>query len=47
MSQHTILYIEDDLKLAQLVSNYLSNHGYIIEHFDSGCHACYQARSTT
>ena len=45
MSQHTILYIEDDLKLAQLVSNYLSNHGYIIEHFDSGCHACYQASS--
>lgn len=43
MSQHTILYIEDDLKLAQLVSNYLTDHGYTIEHFESGCHACYQA----
>ncbi|WP_294086275.1 response regulator transcription factor [Pseudoalteromonas sp.] len=45
MSQHTILYIEDDFKLAQLVSNYLSSHGYTLDHFDSGCHACYQASS--
>lgn len=45
MSQHTILYIEDDFKLAQLVSNYLSSHGYTLDHFDNGCHACYQASS--
>ncbi len=43
MTQHKILYIEDDIKLAQLVCNYLNNNGYKVDHFDSGCHACYQA----
>ena len=44
MTKHNkILYIEDDLKLAQLVANYLTSNGYEVDHFDNGCHAFYQA----
>ncbi|QDP00768.1 response regulator transcription factor [Thalassotalea sp. PS06] len=45
MNQHSILYIEDDCKLANLVSRYLQSQGFIVTHHDQGYPAVFAAQT--
>ncbi|KGJ87856.1 response regulator receiver protein [Thalassotalea sp. ND16A] len=44
-NKKNILYVEDDLKLAKLVSDFLQKSGFNIKHADSGCLASYDAQT--
>ncbi|WP_394176680.1 response regulator transcription factor [Thalassotalea litorea] len=45
MNQYSILYIEDDCKLANLVSRYLQSHGFIVTHYEQGYPAIFAAQT--
>ena len=46
MTPRTILIVEDDLKIADMVANYLHMHGYQTRHVGDGLRAVADARAT-
>ncbi len=46
MTTRTILIVEDDAKIADMVGNYLQMHGFLTRHVEDGLRAVVEARST-